>query len=347
MKLEQLPISDLAVHNKIVRFGAPIILESFEINELVKSVFEIYRQHINPSVKKISAGQKEANAQSYLFITATSSIIRYHIIFDLSETNFSFETLSSIEALKLYRLLREQRQVIPDIKTIQSLKGNLSILIAALLWQIGAIKVSLGDIKPYFKVDERKNYSPIYIDIKLVPAFPTVFDFIMASSVLLLKNLTFDLICGIEAGSISLATLIAQKLSKPMFFVRREKRYPEAKLLEGINSAQILHKNVLVVDDTIVAGWTKAKVFEEIRALGGKVDKCFVVFDRQQNSAELLKKYGVTLYSLTNFKDAISPAIPKSITLLTDAEYQEIREYFQSPKKWHMKKGFRYFEMSS
>ncbi|MCX8014512.1 MAG: phosphoribosyltransferase family protein [candidate division WOR-3 bacterium] len=345
MKLEQLPITELTVQDKIVRFTTPIILESFEVSELVKSVFQTYRRYINRSVQKISDCIKEANAQSYFFTTTDSSKVRYHIIFDLSETNFSFETLSKDEALKLYRLLREQRQIDLDIKTIQSLKGNLATLTAALLWQSGAIKVSLGDLKPYFKVDERKNYSPIYIDIKLVPAFPTVFDFIISASVLVLKNLTFDLICGIEAGSISLATLIAKKLSKPMFFARREKRYPEAKLLEGITSAQILHKNVLVVDDTIVAGWTKAKVFEEIRAMGGKVDKCFVVFDRQQNSAELLKKYGVTLYSLTNLKSALSPEIPKSITLLTDEEYQEICEYFRSPQKWHYQKGFKYYEI--
>ena len=172
-----------------------------------------------------------------------------------------------------------------------------------------------------------------------------VFDFIVATSTLLLENLDFDLVCGIEAGSITLASLIAHKFSKPMFFARREKRYPEAKLLEGINSAQLLHKNILVVDDTIVAGWTKTRVFEEIRNLGGKVDKCFVVFDRQQNSSQSLKEQGVNLYSLTNIRAALSSAIPKSITYLTDAEHKEIREYFVSPKIWHKNKGFKYTEL--
>lgn len=346
MKLEQVPISEIEIKNKIVKFSTPLIFETSEIKELVKSSFNIYQEIINPKVKSLGECQAEANAQSYPFNRANLPPILFNIIFDLTKTNFSFQSTSNTEALKLYRLLRDQRQIVPDLATVQTLTGNLSEVIAALLWQIGAIKVSLGDIKPYFKVDERKNYSPIYIDIKILPAFPTVFDFIVATSTLLLENLDFDLVCGIEAGSITLASLIAHKFSKPMFFARREKRYPEAQLLEGINTAQLLHKNVLVVDDTIVAGWTKTRVFEEIRALGGKVDKCFVVFDRQQNSSQSLKEQGVTLYSLTNIKSALSSAIPKAITFLTDAEHKEIRDYFTSPKVWHTKKGFRYYELS-
>ncbi|MEO0092359.1 MAG: phosphoribosyltransferase family protein [candidate division WOR-3 bacterium] len=345
MKLEQVPISKLEIDNNIVYFSSPSIFEKEEVKQLVQSSFETYQKLINPEVQSLGKCIVEANAQSYPFHQAKAQPVIFNVVFDLTQTNFSFQTTNNNEALKLFRLLRDQRQIVPDIKTIQTLRGTFSEIISAILWQIGAIKVSLGDIKPYFKVDERKNYSPIYIDIKILPAYPTVFDFIVATSMLVLENLEFDLVCGIEAGSITLASLIAHKLSKPMFFARREKRYPEAKMLEGINSAQLLHKNVLVVDDTIVAGWTKTRVFEEIRALGGNVDKCFVVFDRQQNSEETLRAYGVTLYSLTNIQSALSDAIPKSITFLTDEEHREIREYFKSPKAWHKKKGFEYFEL--
>lgn len=345
MKIEQIPISEIDIKNNVVKFSTPLIFESSEIKELVKSSFDVYKKLINHKVKSLGKGKAEANAQSYLFYRLRQAPIIFNIIFDLTKTNFSFITANHSEALKLFRLLRDQRQIVPDLTTVQTLKGSFSEIIAALLWQIGAIKVSLGDIKPYFKVDERRNYSPIYIDIKVLPAYPAVFDFIIATSTLLLENLDFDLVCGIEAGSITLASLIAHKFSKPMFFARREKRYPEAKLLEGINSAQLLHKNILVVDDTIVAGWTKTRVFEEIRNLGGKVDKCFVIFDRQQNSTQALSKLGVTLYSLTNLKSALSKNIPKTITFLTDEEYKVIREYFASVKTWHQQHGFKYFEL--
>jgi orotate phosphoribosyltransferase len=346
MKLEQVPISEIEINKNIVRFATQLIFETPEIKELVQSSFDTYQQIINCEVKSMGKVNTEANAQSYPFNKTKKSPVFLNIIFDLTKTNFSFETTDHEEALKLFRLLRDQRQISPDLTTLKTLKGNFSEIIAALLWQIGAIKVTLGDIKPYFKVDERKNYSPIYIDIKILPTYPTVFDFIIATSTLLLENLDFDLVCGIEAGSITLASLIAHKFSKPMFFARREKRYPEARLLEGINSAQLLHKNVLVVDDTIVAGWTKARVFDEIRSFGGIVDKCFVLFDRQQNSTQALKEQGVSLYSLTNLKAALSPNIPNAITYLTDDEYKIIREYAVSPKAWHLKKGFKYHELT-
>jgi len=346
MKLEQVPISNIEISKNIVRFSTPLIFETSEIKQLVQSSFDTYRELISTQIKSLGKCKTEANAQSYPFIKTKQPPVYFNIIFDLTQTNFSFEAANHTEALKLYRLLRDQRQIVPDLATLENLKGNFSEIIAALLWQIGAIKVSLGDIKPYFKVDERKNYSPLYIDMKVLPAYPTVYDFIISTSVLLLENVDFDLVCGIEAGSITLANLIAHKFSKPMFFARREKRYPEASLLEGITSASLLHKNVLVVDDTIVAGWTKTRVFEEIRKLGGKVDKCFVIFDRQQSSTESLKKQGVDLYSLTNIKAALSRNIPKTITYLTDDEYKEIRAYFQSPQVWHENKGFKYHELT-
>lgn len=345
MQLEQVPISEIEINKNIVQFSTPLIFESSEIKDLVQSTFSVYQKKINPDLKNLGKCKVEANAQIYPFLKYKKSPVFFNIIFDLDATNFSFQATNYEEAQKLFRLLRDQRQITPDLTTLKNLKGNFSQIIAALLWQIGAIKVSLGDIKPYFKVDERKNYSPIYIDMKVLPAYPSVYDFIIATSVLLLENVEFDLICGIEAGSITLANLIAHKFSKPMFFARREKRYPEAPLLEGINPASLLHKNVLVVDDTIVAGWTKTRVFEEIRRLGGKVDKCFVIFDRQQNSTQILREQGVELFSLTNLKDALSKTIPRKLTYLTTQEFDEIRTYFKSPKDWHRLKGFKYYEL--
>jgi orotate phosphoribosyltransferase len=252
--------------------------------------------------------------------------------------------------MKMYRILREQRIITPDLAYIREhLSGNLAEFVAALLWQIGSIKVSLGDLKPLFKVDERKNRSPIYIDVKCLPNYPVVNDFMISQAALLLSNISFDLICGVEAGSITFAAFLAQKFAKPMFFARKEKHYPEASLFEGIKSHELFRKKVLLVDDTLVKGWTKERIISEIRNQGGFIDACFVIFDREQGGREDLERLpsgAVRLYSLTNRAAALSKKIPRAITFITDYEYDEINDYFESPPSWHKKSNLPYYELT-
>ncbi|MEO0115741.1 MAG: phosphoribosyltransferase family protein, partial [candidate division WOR-3 bacterium] len=296
---------------------------------------------------KIGEMQREQNADTYPVIFADQKITKFNIIYDIEETCFAFETLNEDEAIKLYRILRENRIITPNLHYIrENLTGNLAEFIAALLWQIGSIKVSLGDLKPLFKVDERRNRSPIYIDVKCLPSYPAVNDFIISQAALLLSNLNFDLICGVEAGSISFAALLAKEFAKPMFFARKARHYPEASLLEGIKPHELFRKRVLLVDDTLVKGWTKERIIKEIRNQGGLVDACFVIFDREQGGEENLAKLGVKLYSLTNRHAALSKRIPRAITFITDHEYDEIDNYFENPAEWHKKRNLPYYELT-
>jgi len=188
----------------------------------------------------------------------------------------------------------------------------------------------------------RENHSPIYIDVKGLANYPEVNDFVLGSAALLLRNRSFDAICGIEAGSIGIAAALAQRLCRPMFFARRGRRYPEATPFEGIKNHELFRKKVLLVDDTLVHGWTKARVIREIREWGGAVDTCFVIFAREQGGERDLAGVGVELLSLTNRSAALSEKIPREISLLTDREYQEITGYFADPAAWHARHGLEY-----
>lgn len=347
MRLEEIPLTSIELKDKTFRTSTPLTLETGEVKELVRDFFEIYKKKINPRALKIAPSLKEANSEIYPISMDKLLFTNFYVVYDIDETRFTITTQNPREAERIYRLFRNQRVIKPDIDYIMKrMRGNLKEITAALLWQVGAIKTSLGDLNPFFKVDERKNRSPIYIDVKGLPDYPFVDDFITAQAVLLLSDIRFDLICGIEAGSISFATTLSKKLSKPLFFARRKRRYPEASLLEGIKPHESYRRRILLVDDTIVKGWTKEKVIEEIRDRGGIAEDCLVIFDRLEGGSENLKKKGVRLYSLTDRKACLSKRIPKGITLITDEEYKEVEKYFKDPKDWHKKKGFPYYELS-
>ncbi|MGC8797994.1 MAG: orotate phosphoribosyltransferase [candidate division WOR-3 bacterium] len=342
MKWSQVPLRELELTGRVVRAATPYILEFHEVAEMVNDFFRIYQQLINSGATALGPPEREANAESYALLGPEGEAGRFYVVYDQDETRLAVE-LPEGQASKVYRLLREQRIVMPDLESIRTLmSGNLAETVAAIFWQVGAIKVSLGDLRPLFKVDENRNYSPIYVDVKGISYYPAVLDFVLAASALLVRNLRFDVICGIEAGSIALAALLAQKLARPMFFARRERRYPEASLFEGVKPHQLFRKRVLLVDDTLVHGWTKTRVVEKIRDWGAEVDACFVIFDRQQGGEEELARAGVQLYSLTNREAALSAKIPREISFLTDAEYAEVCTYFADPAEWHRRRGLTF-----
>jgi orotate phosphoribosyltransferase len=342
VKWSQVPLRELELAGRVVRAATPYILEFREVGEMVRDFFQIYQQLVNPTATALGHQERESNAESYALFGPEGEVGRFYVVYDLEETRLAVE-LPENQASKVYRLLREQRIVIPDLESVRTLmSGNLAETVAAIFWQVGAIKVSLGDLRPLFKVDENRNYSPIYVDVKGISYYPAVLDFVLAASALLVRNLRFDVICGIEAGSIALAALLAQKLNRPMFFARRELRYPEASPFEGVKPHQLFRKRVLLVDDTLVHGWTKTRVVEKIRGWGAMVDACFVIFDRQQGGEQELGRAGVKLYSLTNREAALSDKIPREISFLTDTEYAEVCAYFADPAEWHRRRGLTF-----
>ena len=346
MKLSQVPLKEIECAGPVMRASTPYILEYAEVASLAEDLFETYRSKINHAATKLGPRQRESNAESYALLGPDRELGHFHVVYDVDETRLAIE-LSDDEADKFYRLMRDQRIITPDLGLIRRvMSGNMAETVAAMLWQIGAIKVTLGDLRPLYKVDEGRNYSPIYIDVKGLASYPEVNDFVLSSAALLVRNLDFDVVCGIESGSIAIAAVMAQKLAKPMFYARRARRYPEASPFEGIKSHELFRKRVLLVDDTLVHGWTKTRVIREIREWGARVEACFVIFDRQQQGSTDLEQAGVKLDSLTNRDAALSPKIPREISFLTDEEYEEVVRYFADPGAWHAAHGYTFHEPS-
>lgn len=346
MKLSQVPLKEIECAGPLMRASTPYILEYDEVAALARDLFENYRAKINRAATKLGPRQRESNAESYVLLANDREVGRFHVVYDVDETRLAIE-LNEAEADKFYRLMRDQRIITPDLGLIRRvMSGNMAETVAACLWQIGAIKVTLGDLRPLYKVDEGRNSSPIYIDVKGLAGFPAVNDFVLSSAALLVRNLDFDVICGVESGSIAIAAVMAQKFAKPMFYARRTKRYPEASPFEGIKSHELFRKRVLLVDDTLVHGWTKTRVIREIREWGGRVEACFVIFDRQQQGSTDLEQAGVRLDSLTNRDAALSRKIPREISFLTDEEYDEVVRYFADPGAWHEARGLSFHEPS-
>jgi len=190
--------------------------------------------------------------------------------------------------------------------------------LAIKLFEINAIK--FGE----FKLKSGKK-SPIYIDLRIIPSYPDVLDFVTDAYIRVIEslNLKFDKIAGVPTSAIPLASIVSFKLKKPMIYIRKEKKdYGTGKVVEGV-----LYKGekILILDDVATTGSSIMEAVNKIRVEGGLVNEAVVLIDREQGANSNLNKEGIKLYSFTKIRDVLMAL--KSENLIDKETYRRVIEY--------------------
>jgi orotate phosphoribosyltransferase len=71
-------------------------------------------------------------------------------------------------------------------------------------------------------------------------------------------------------------------------------------IVGGKDNYIVKDKRVLLLEDVVGDAATKIKIIKATRAVGGIIDACVVLLDKNEGGREALKKEGVELYSLTD-----------------------------------------------
>ena len=157
------------------------------------------------------------------------------------------------------------------------------------LHEIGAVK--FGE----FKLKDG-SLSPIYIDLRLLVAYPDVLELVAGEMAILARNLKFNRLCGIPYAALPIATALSLNMRLPMIYPRREvKQYGTKKPIEGLYSAG---ETVLVIDDLITTGLSKFEFIQPLEQEGLHVKDILVLIDREQGGAQALKEKGYALHSV-------------------------------------------------
>ncbi len=306
----------------------------FTIDEVSTSFLNTYQSKIDP---KVSLGPKtvEMNATTFtLEVKARPSGTIIHIIEYQSSMGLTCECYNAGEAERLFRILRGQKIRHPAIENI---KDEMELVVATILWETGAVEISLGDIKPFFTIDNQP--CPIYIDVRRLTQYPSEYEIILAYAKELIGE-DFDFVCGGEAGGLMFASDLARMLNKPKIWVReRPKSYPGASQIEGVKPHELFGKVVLLVEDAIATGNKKQIFIQALKNCGAIVNKCLVIFDRGEGGAELVKKEDVDFYSLTNIEVAFWKHRAEFLRrgYFTDKEQNELESYLENPRQWRAK----------
>lgn len=179
--------------------------------------------------------------------------------------------------------------------------------LAEKLLEIGAVTVA--DEKNLFTwVSGIK--APIYCDNRLTISYPHVREAIATGFVNAIKSdkLVADVIAGTATAGIPHAAWVAQKLDKPMIYVRStSKGHGKGQQIEGVLKPG---SQVVLIEDLISTGGSSLKAVEAIESVGAKVEKVYGIFQYNFHSTvKRFKNFGVQFSTLTDYKTLLPIAI--------------------------------------
>jgi orotate phosphoribosyltransferase len=194
------------------------------------------------------------------------------------------------------------------------------ILVKMNIIQFGTFRLTSGKLSSY------------YINLRVVPSFPDVFKEVVASYIYTLRNkvglTVFEAICGIATSGLTFASTIAYTLSKPLLYVRRErKEHGLSRMLEGVVYPG---QRTLILDDLATTGESILTAVQAVRSEGGVVEDAVVLIDRKEGAENALLNEGVKLHSFTDISE-LSEILFDAGLLDTD-QIRAIREQMKKTK---------------
>jgi len=152
------------------------------------------------------------------------------------------------------------------------------------------------------------------------------------------EGIDADVIAGIATASIPWAALVAERLKKPMIYIRKEaKDHGRENLIEGgLEPGQ----KVLVIEDLISTGATSLASVQAARKEGAIVEKCLAIFTYEMEASKKgFEEAKCQLLTLSNFSSLANVAAKKGY--IKKEELQIVLEWSQNPSEWGKKSGFQ------
>jgi len=174
--------------------------------------------------------------------------------------------------------------------------------------------------------------SPYYVDLRQTISDPISMDWISNSLARIVINeigeSKTDKILGVPTAGVPFATIISQKLAKPMLYYRKErKEHGVKKKIEGDLQR---NERIVMVDDLITTGQSVIDAVNAARDQGGVVNELVVLLDREQGGIENLRAENIEPHVLFNISEAFEWM--REVELIDEEHYNVITEYMEAEK---------------
>ena len=201
--------------------------------------------------------------------------------------------------------------------------------VAQILLKVKA--VTLSPSKPYKFASG--ILSPIYCDNRILMSYTKERKKIVNFFIKTIKenNLNFDVIGGIATSGICWAAWIAEKLKKPMIYIRaKAKEHGKENLIEGkLEKGQ----KVLIIEDLVSTGGSSLSAVNAVREQGGIVEDCVAIFTYEmEKQKKSFAENKCNLFALSNFTALIDVATKEKY--IKEEDREKVLEWNKNPDKW-------------
>ncbi len=185
--------------------------------------------------------------------------------------------------------------------------------ITELLLQTRALKTGSFKLKD-------GSFSPFYLDLRVIPSYPSYFEKTVKWLASSLQHLNIDAVAGIMSAGIPFATGISLELGIPLIQVRKTpKDYGLSKLLEGEWEQGW---KVAVIDDLITSGLSKEAAIEALREARLNPISIQVLIDRTGKKSLPLVR-GVPVSALARIQEILAHGLEHDLFDEKDRELLE------------------------
>lgn len=191
---------------------------------------------------------------------------------------------------------------------VKGVRSDTSRAVAEILLRSGAVSI---DTEKQF-VYASGIVSPIYTDNRVLLSYPAERRRLVQLLVELVERElgpgSFDLVAGVATAGIPWASLLADRLDKPMVYVREAaKEHGKRQRVEGVLRPG---ERALIVEDLVTTGGSVIDAAEGVREAGGLVSDCLAIFTYQLPQATAtLAAHALTLHTLTTISDLLETAV--------------------------------------
>ena len=174
--------------------------------------------------------------------------------------------------------------------------------------------------------------SPYYVDLRQSISNHIAMDWIANSLARIVINEIgkdkVDKIMGVPTAGVPFATIVSQKLAKPMLYYRRERK--EHGVRKKIEGNMERNDRILMIDDLITTGLSVIEAAEAAREQGGIVCELVVLLDREQGGQEHIRAHNIEPHVLFSISEAFEWL--KEVNLLSERDHSLIMEYIHEEK---------------
>ena len=137
--------------------------------------------------------------------------------------------------------------------------------------------------------------SPIYIDLRLIMAQPTLLKQVALSYSGLIHNLVFDHLAAVPYAALPIGTALSLQINKPLIYPRKEvKKHGAKQAVEGVFSP--LDK-AIIIEDLVTKGGSVLGAIQILEEAGLTITDVAVLIDREQGGRERLLDRGYALHA--------------------------------------------------